>query len=126
MECLSYGGRPQITEWLLSLSPAVQAVFDDRIGFLGIHPRKDWQFPEFRVLRGREGKYGLSEIRWQEDGVQWRVLGFFGTQEMQYTLLVGCSHKQNRYTPSDSLDTAIKRKKEIERSERTVRIYEYE
>ena len=43
-----------------------------------INARKDWQLPEFRMLRGKEGKAGLSEIRWESEGTQWRVLGFFG------------------------------------------------
>lgn len=115
-----------ITEWYSSLSLVVRAVFDDRLGFLGIHDRKDWQYPEFKLLRGKEGKEGLSEIRWKEEGAQWRVVGFFGLSRMEYTMLIGCAEKHPNYDPPDALQTAIGRKKSVERGERTTRIYEYE
>jgi len=124
LEFVSSGGRPQITDWYSNLPPDVQAVFDDRVGFLAIHERKDWQLPEFRMLRGKEGRAGISEIRWDVGGVQWRVLGFFGSSRMQYTMLIGCTHKQKQYDPRDAADTAIRRKKSIERGERTTVIYE--
>ena len=98
--------------------------FDDRIGFLAIHGRKDWQLPEFRSLSGREGREGLSEIRWKAESVQWRVVGFFGLAPMNYTMLIGCTHKQNQYDPRDALETAIRRKKNIERRERMSTVYE--
>lgn len=78
------------------------------------------------MLRGREGREGLSEIRWKEEGVQWRVFGFFGLNKMEYTMLIGCVEKHPNYDPSDALDTAVKRKKSVERGERTTCKYEYD
>jgi hypothetical protein len=123
-EFVSSGDRPTITEWYSSLNPAVQAIFDDRLAFLAIHPRTQWQMPEFRILSGREGREGLSEIRWKACGVQWRVLGFFSPGVMDYIMLIGCNHRQNRYDPTDALETAIRRKKSVERGERRTCIYE--
>src|SRR2546425_2772036 len=123
-EFLSSGGRPLISEWYLSLLQPVRAVFDDRLDFLAIHERKDWQLPEFRMLRGKEGKAGLSEIRWESEGTQWRILGFFRPGRMQYTMLIGCTHRQKQYDPRDPLETAIRRKKSVERGERTTILYE--
>jgi hypothetical protein len=125
-EVESSSGRPIISEWYSLRPPAVRAVFDDRISFLGIHERKDWQLPEFRMLRGREGKEGISEVRWKEEGLQWRVLGFFGTGKMEYTMLIGCVEKYPNYDPPDALETAVKRKKSVERGERKTRRYEYD
>lgn len=124
LEFVSAGGRPQITDWYSNLPPDVRAVFDDRLGFLAIHERKDWQLPEFRMLRGKEGRERISEIRWAVGGVQWRVLGFFGLAQMQYTILLGCTHKQGNYDPRDATDTAIRRKKSIERGERITAVYD--
>jgi hypothetical protein len=125
-EVVSVGGRGLITDWYDKIPPTVRAVFDDRLSFLGINERANWQYPEFRALTGAEGKAGLSEIRWKSQGIQWRVIGFFGPGKMEYAMLIGCNHKQGRYTPPDSLTTAVRRKTQVESQERTTRVYQYE
>jgi hypothetical protein len=122
-EFVSSGGRPQILEWREEMSFAVRAIFDDRIDTLAKLPRADWQFPEFSLLRGKEGRQGLSEIRWFAEDKQWRVIGFFGPGKMEYTMLISCTHKQKRYNPDNCLETAIKRKRAIEQGERSTTEY---
>lgn len=66
--------------------------------------------PEYRPLSD-----GLSELRWFSENKQQRLVGFF--HGSAWIALIGCTHKQKRYTPPDSLQTAKKRKKQVERKE---------
>lgn len=73
--------------------------------------------PNYRPsLRGYER---LGELRWVSEKKQHRLIGYLrgGT----FHALVGCTHKQQIYDPSESLDTADKRRRQIERGDaRTV------
>lgn len=76
--------------------------------------------PHYRP-RLRDGE-GLGELRWQSGNRQHRLLGFF--LGSYWYAVVGCTHKQQVYSPADSLETAKKYKKQIERGE--VRTVEYD
>src|ERR1035437_6990317 len=65
---------------------------------------------------------GLGELRWISGKKQHRLLGFFG-DGVWYAVL-GCTHKQSIYSPTDALATAVKRKNEIQKVE--VKTVEYD
>lgn len=55
---------------------------------------------------------GLGELRWNSEGKKYRLLGFF--RDGYWYAVVGCTHKQQRYDPSDALETAKRYKRQIE------------
>ena len=71
--------------------------------------------------RLRDGQ-GLGELRWASGKKQHRLLGFF--MGGYWFAVVGCTHKQQVYDPSDALATAKKYKKQIERGEVTTIDYD--
>ena len=74
---------------------------------------REWRPPAYLPrLRGGEG---IGELRWRSENKQHRLLGFF-MNAIWYAVL-GCTHKQQIYDPTDALATAKKRKREIEQSE---------
>ncbi len=84
------------------------------------------QWGDLKFLKGKAGRERIWELRFYCDKRAYRVLGYFGPERKQATLLIGCYHKQGVYEPADALDTAIKRKKMLEEgrasfSERQVR-----
>lgn len=67
-----------------------------------------------------KGKYkSLWEFRFVCNKRQHRVIGEFGPGIKQATLLVGCYHKDNIYTPANALDMAYKRSRNLHRKEGT-------
>ena len=69
-----------------------------------------WEWPDYRA-RLRDYK-GLGELRWDSCKKQHRLIGFF-MGGIWYAVM-GCTHKQQIYNPADALNTADKRKKDIE------------
>ena len=80
---------------------------------------RDWKWPDYRA-RLRNGD-GLGELRWESEGKQQRLLGFFG--DGCWYAVVGCTHKQQVYKPADALETGKRYKKQIEN--RKVKTIEY-
>ena len=64
-----------------------------------------WRFGEAKDL-------GIWELKFSADGKQHRVFGIFRPGR-QAVLLIGCYHKQKRYTPANALETACKRAKAL-------------
>ena len=63
-----------------------------------------------RFLSGQYRKHRIWELWFQcGDKRQYRILGTFGPERWQVTLLTGCFHKSKVYTPPDALDLAYKR-----------------
>jgi hypothetical protein len=81
---------------------------------------RQWQSPEFKRLTVADGKYKYGEFRVLADRTQWRLIGRSGPRPGEYTLLIGCSHKQSRYDPPNALETAVRRWSEIERGNASV------
>lgn len=74
-------------------------------------------------LKGKLSKYKIWELRFScGDNRQYRLLGLFGPGRKQATFLIGCHHKGRVYTPTDALDTAYKRAREL--SEGKAGVYE--
>jgi len=105
----------KIADWYEKL--AVQEKSDADEFLKGMRRTKEWSLPNYRP-RLRNGE-GLGELRWQSGNRQHRLLGFFSGS--YWYAVVGCTHKQQVYSPADSLEVAKKYKKQIERGEaRTV------
>ena len=111
---LSSSGRNVIDEWYKDLPAAGRAEFDALLSALAVLPR--WGMPEFRVLTGSKKYAHLSELRFKSANVQHRVPGFVGVRE--YTMLIGCTHKQQVYSPTNALDTAATRRRQVLSGER--------
>jgi hypothetical protein len=96
-------GKNRVREWYSELTIKEQAKLDRLIAVL--ERQQYWQMPQYKTLTSIRS--GLSEIRWKgNQGKQLRLLGWRGPGSGQYTLLLGCSHKGNRYSPTRALDTA--------------------
>jgi hypothetical protein len=111
------GGRGGvITDWLKN-EPAARAAFRNRVKYLRKMKRADWNKKQFRGLQK-----GVSEIKWESDKKTWRALGFdYGGY---FVLLNGCTHKDGVYDPRDWLETAIRRKGEVQLGQWSVADYE--
>lgn len=104
---VSPAGRNKIADWHLGLSVQERADADTFIS--NIRKLRKWQMPDYKVLSGMGG---IGELRWESEDKEHRLIGFF-SGEIWYAL-IGCNHKQKRYTPTECLETAKTRKKDIE------------
>jgi hypothetical protein len=101
----------KISEWYAALSRQERADTDEFIK--DMRGSRDWKLPYYRArLRGTDG---LGELRWRSEKKQHRLIGFL-SRDVFYAL-IGCIHKQQVYKPPDALETAEKRKKQVERGE---------
>jgi len=108
---VSPAGRNKIADWYNELSPSERADADAFIGTM--RKVKEWNMPDYRPsLRGGGG---LGELRWESSKKQHRLIGFFRGDA--FIAVLGCTHKQQIYKPPDSLETAKRRKQEIDRGE---------
>jgi hypothetical protein len=115
---VSPADNDKIREWYESLSPQEKADADEFLK--NMRRTRDWQMPHYRAsLRGGEG---LGELRWPSEKKAHRLLGFF--MGGFWYAVVGCTHKQGVYSPSNALDTARRNKKQIEKGE--VRTVDYD
>jgi hypothetical protein len=97
------GGKNRVRKWYSELTIREQAKLDRLVAML--EQQEFWKYPQYKTLS--DVKTGLSEIRWNgNQGKQMRLLGWRGPESWQYTLLLGCSHKADRYTPTGALKTA--------------------
>lgn len=108
----SANGRRPVEDWLSSLTPEVRQTFATLLRLMAKMAR--WEAPEFKRLTGNKKLAGLGEIRVSADK-PYRLIGMNGPGEGEYTLLIGCTHKQQVYTPKDAKETANKRRKLVEK-----------
>jgi hypothetical protein len=113
----SPAGNNKIADWYWGLSVQQKADTDEFLK--NMRKMREWKPPEYRP-RLRDGD-GLGELRWRSENKEHRLMGFF-MKGIWYAVL-GCTHKQQIYDPTDSLATAKRRKKQIEQGE--VRTVEY-
>lgn len=93
-------GKDVIDEWYQSQDASVRAEMDAVIEYLLNKPRDEWKRPKFDLLKdNKSGKCkGLSEIRFKVNNIQYRVLGFFGSERLVYVLVdVGKKTDENFY-----------------------------
>jgi len=112
---VSPSGNNKIADWYNGLSSQEQADADEFIQIM--RKARDWSMPCYRPqLRGYKG---IGELRWTSGKRQHRLVGYL--KSGTFFALIGCTHKQQIYDPPDALDTAYKRKHQIENAEaRTV------
>jgi phage-related protein len=109
------GDSNPIEDWYLS-----ELTDDSRFMFESVlkncqkieNPSK-WQDSRGYLSGECEG-HQIWELGFKADNKQYRILGVFSKQKRKRAiLLLGCYHKQKRYTPSNALATAVKRKKDL-------------
>ena len=111
-----------IREWVRGLPEVGARVrIDETIRYL--QTVKIMQFPDTRVLKGECD--GLVELRIPFNKVQYRMLGFYGPQRGQFTIVLGTTEESRQLQPStrDACKNALKRKKQVFSREK--QIYEY-
>jgi hypothetical protein len=106
-------GKNPILKWYTKeLSAQEQANMDMLLNTL--ERTQSWGLPDYRALQGAQK--GLGEIRWKGDQKRpLRLLGFFGIESCQFTILVGCTHDKDKYYPANAMNTALTRMSELKR-----------
>jgi len=104
LDFVSAAGNNQITEWYCRQPVDCRVMFDDLLDILA--KKAEWGYPEFKNLGN-----GLGEIRWKFGKVQHRIVGCDWKSPPGYLLLMGCTHKQEIYSPPGAIDTADKRRR---------------
>jgi hypothetical protein len=115
---VSPAGNNKIADWYEALLVPERADADEFLK--NMRKTGDWQMPNYRP--SLKGYKELGELRWASENKQHRLLGFFG--KGYWYAVIGCTHKQQRYDPPDALETARRRKRQIERDE--VRTVDYD
>ena len=103
-------GRKAVDDWRKGLPAGVPRA--DLDAFLkNIVKERSWEYP---VIGGLSGRHScLTELRWRSKGKPHRILGY-QLQEFEYLMLIGCTHDKKKYKPSDALETALRRRKDVE------------
>jgi hypothetical protein len=132
LEYTSANGRRAITTWRKSdLTVGQPRAFLDK--FLKDMVRKEkWTHPDIDGLTG-ERYQGLSELRWK-CGKPHRIIGYTvqipdecrpeGKRHGIFVMLIGCKHDARKYYPTECLDTAADRRKEIKDGKATTNEYQ--
>jgi hypothetical protein len=108
---VSPAGNNKILDWYQSLGISERTFVDEFLK--NMRKTKDWSLPDYRPRLAGYKKIG--ELRWLMNKTQHRLIGFFANG-VWYAVL-GCTHKQNVYSPADALKTADKYRKQIENKE---------
>lgn len=118
---VSPAGNNKIREWYQALGPVEKATADEFIK--NMRRKREWAMPDYRPsLRGKPGYRRLGELRWECNNVQHRLVGYF--QDEAFAIMIGCTHKQQRYNPEDALETAVRRRKQVEGGEASLHEYD--
>lgn len=115
---VSPASNNKIADWYSDLSPQARADTDEFIK--NMRKTKDWKPPHYTPRLG--GHVGLGELRWISEKKQHRLIGYL--QDGAFFAVMGCTHKQKRYDPSDALDQADKRKAQIQNGKATTVAYD--
>src|ERR1700686_2035331 len=107
---VSPAGRDMIDNWYGRQSEEVQGALDVALEYLIQRPRNEWRRPEFDLLSGK--MRAIGEIRLKVDK-QYRILGFFGPDRSDFTMLIGSSKKGNNYDPTGTFETALDRMTQV-------------
>jgi hypothetical protein len=108
-------GRKAVSDWLDDLPVGLRQQW--KLLLRTVRKQAQWRKPEFRRLTGKQ--QGLGEFRLRADK-PYRIIGVAGPGLGQYSLLIGCTHNAKVYTPNDALETADKRRRQIERGDANV------
>lgn len=116
---VSPAGNNKIADWYQGLSVGEKAAADELLK--NMRRTRDWGMPFYR-LRLKNGE-GLGELRWESEGKQHRLLGFFFNG--YWCAVQGCTHKQQIYKPAQCLETAKRYKRQVERGEAVTADYDF-
>jgi hypothetical protein len=105
---VSPAGNNKIADWYQGLPGQERADTDEFIKIM--RKSQDWSLPNYRPKL--TGHKGLGELRWSSEKKQHRLVGYL--KGGVFYALIGCTHKQQIYSPTNALETADKRKGEIE------------
>ncbi|MCH8039441.1 MAG: type II toxin-antitoxin system RelE/ParE family toxin [Nitrospinae bacterium] len=106
------GTSTPIEDWYQRLSEDAKFLFQATLKNIR-KTENPIQWGGFRFLKGKLRAEQIWELKFFADKRQYRILGIFGEARKQVVLLMGCYHKQGNYTPTDALDTALKRAKAL-------------
>lgn len=111
-------GIPEVQGWIDGLDVAARDELEDILDYLRSSHPADWKRPYSAPMGS-----GLHEIRFSSGNVQYRILGAFGPNRWQFTMLVGATKthgkgkKRQKYDPKDAVKTARARKNELDRNQ---------
>ena len=108
-ELVGSNNRGVISSWLTA---EMRARLRVRVLNLRKFNRAEWPKTQFRYLGD-----GVWEIKWKSGKVQCRALGF--DRNAYFVMVLGCTDKDNVYDPANCVDTAKRRKREVDRGEWT-------
>ena len=112
---VSETGRNDVQDEIDGLSDEVLQHFSTPIRHLAVCQSRDWHNPPANPRAKKlHSVRDIYEIRFKARNVQYRPLGFFGPGEGQFTILVWCTKKGEKYNPSRAIDTAKERKTLVE------------
>lgn len=97
------GGRP-VDRFVKELGPEAENNLTATLELLQAVERKHWLRPQFDVLHGYSG---MGEVRFDGDDKTYRLFGYFGPGQLQFTLLAG--HEKKRDLKHE-MDLAAKRR----------------
>jgi hypothetical protein len=90
-------------------SKELKGKFLSRLRILGQLPPDQWNETYFKQLTGPCD--GLSEIRFEADGVQQRPLGY-RSGSLEYTMLFWAEERDGKWAPRTACTVALRRKRE--------------
>jgi len=102
-----------IKEWLDQLEPKAKARVNPRLSALEQLDRTEWHHTLWtEVLKG--DKDGLIAVKVRYKRIQYRLLGYDGPGQGEFTLLTICEERNNKYIPLDIGRQAFERKAAVE------------
>lgn len=132
MEYRSEMGRCAISDWRKTLPVGSPRAFLDT-NLKRMAKKADWVYPDIEGLHGNHLK-GISELRWKCCGVPHRILGYTlrlptidtegSISQGVFVMLIGCTHDKKKYDPTDALNTAAERRKNIEQGKASTSEYQ--
>jgi len=117
MDYISPQGRNVIADWHAGLLRQEQSDFLAVIRILA--KMQHWRGRAFKPLKGPY--QGMGEIRYTSERKEHRVIGFVWPSAQQFTMLIGCFHKQRVYHPTNAFNTALQRRKFLEQGKGSIR-----
>lgn len=102
-----------IEAWYQELSDEAKFTFDSLLKNIHkVRLFKDWCVYK-KHMKGDLQQYKIFELGFRADRREYRVLGIFGEERKQVIFLIGCYHKEGRYSPPNALKTAVQRVKDL-------------
>lgn len=113
LSCPAPGGGRPICRFISELGPEAENDLSAILENLSVLKREYWIRPQFDVLHGKS-YHGMGEVRFNGEDKTYRLFGYFGPHQLQFTFLRGCEKKGSL---RHEMDEAAKRKKLAETHE---------